>query len=135
MLCRRASRGGRPRGAGLSEARGLGIVLQDDHFLDRKRWDFDTTPAERYPLLLHFHPLEIYRHQVIKQTDVVLATYLVGDNFTDDEKGRTFDYYDALTTGDSSLSASIQRVMASKIGHADRRAGTSRDAGRCSKGR
>ena len=56
----------------------LGIVLQDEHFLDRKRWDFDGTPAERYPLLLHYHPLELYRHQVIKQTDVVLATYLVG---------------------------------------------------------
>ena len=95
----------------------LGVVLQDDHFLERKRWDFAATPPEKHPLLLHFHPLEIYRHQVIKQTDVVLATYLAGQHFSDDEKRRTFDYYDPLTTGDSSLSACVQSVMASEVGY------------------
>ena len=95
----------------------LGVVLQDDHFLERKRWDFEATPPEKHPLLLHFHPLEIYRHQVIKQTDVVLATYLAGHHFSDDEKRRTFDYYDPLTTGDSSLSACVQSVMASEVGY------------------
>jgi alpha,alpha-trehalose phosphorylase len=95
----------------------LGIVLQDERFLERKRWDFDATPIEKYPLLLHHHPLELYRHQVIKQTDVVLATYLVGHHFSEDEKRRTFDYYDPLTTGDSTLSACIQSVVASEVGY------------------
>jgi alpha,alpha-trehalose phosphorylase len=95
----------------------LGIVLQDERFLERKRWDFDATPLDKYPLLLHHHPLELYRHQVIKQTDVVLATYLVGHHFSDEEKRRTFDYYDPLTTGDSTLSACIQSVMASEVGY------------------
>jgi alpha,alpha-trehalose phosphorylase len=97
----------------------LGIVLQDERFLERKRWDFESTPAEKYPLLLHHHPLELYRHQVIKQTDVVLATYLVGHNFSADEIRRTFDYYDPLTTGDSTLSACIQSVIASEVGYPD----------------
>jgi alpha,alpha-trehalose phosphorylase len=97
----------------------LGIVLQDERFLERKRWDFEGTPEENYPLLLNYHPLELYRHQVIKQTDVVLATYLVGHHFTEEEKRRTFDYYDPLTTGDSSLSAAIQSVIASEVGYAD----------------
>ena len=95
----------------------LGIVLQDERFLERKRWDFEGTPREKHPLLLHFHPLELYRHQVIKQTDVVLATYLVGHHVSDEEKRRTFDYYDPLTTGDSTLSACIQSVMASEVGY------------------
>jgi alpha,alpha-trehalose phosphorylase len=95
----------------------LGIVLQDERFLERKRWDFGNTPPENYPLLLNYHPLELYRHQVIKQTDVVLATYLVGHHFSEDEKRRTFDYYDELTTGDSSLSACIQSVMAAEVGY------------------
>jgi alpha,alpha-trehalose phosphorylase len=95
----------------------LGIVLQDEHFVDRKRWDLEATPADRFPLLLHHHPLELYRHQVIKQTDVVLATYLVGDHFSEEEKRRTFDYYDPLTTGDSTLSACIQSVIASEVGY------------------
>ena len=95
----------------------LGIVLQDERFLERKRWDFEGTPAESYPLLLHHHPLELYRHQVIKQTDVVLATYLVGHHFSEDEKRCTFDYYDPLTTGDSTLSACVQSVIASEVGY------------------
>ena len=93
-----------------------GIVLQDDRFLDRPRWDFEGTPREKHPLLLNFHPLELYRHQVIKQTDVVLATYLVGHAFSADEKRRTFDFYDPLTTGDSTLSACVQSVIASEVG-------------------
>ena len=93
-------------------------MLQDERFLERKRWDFENTPEDNYPLLLNYHPLELYRHQVIKQTDVVLATYLVGHHFSEEEKRRTFDYYDPLTTGDSSLSASVQSVIASEVGYA-----------------
>jgi alpha,alpha-trehalose phosphorylase len=95
----------------------LGIVLQDERFLERKSWDFEGTPADKYPLLLHHHPLELYRHQVIKQTDVVLATYLVGHHFTEEETRRIFDYYDPLTTGDSTLPACIQSVIASEVGY------------------
>ena len=97
----------------------LGIVLQDEHFLERPRWDFEGTPPEKRPLLLHHHPLELYRHQVIKQTDVVLAMYLADRAFSAEEKRRTFDYYDPLTTGDSTLSACIQSVIASEVGYED----------------
>jgi alpha,alpha-trehalose phosphorylase len=97
----------------------LGIVLQDEHFLEREHWDFAGTPPEKHPLLLHYHPLELYRHQVIKQTDVVLATYLVEHNFSEEEMRRTFDYYDPLTTGDSTLSACVQSVVASAVGYAE----------------
>jgi alpha,alpha-trehalose phosphorylase len=88
----------------------------DERFLARERWDFEGTPAEKHPLLLHYHPLELYRHQVIKHTDVVLASYLVGHHFGGEEKRRTFEYYDPLTTGDSTPAACIQSVMASEIG-------------------
>ena len=93
-----------------------GVLLQDEHFLNRKPWDFEGTPLDKYPLMLHYHPLNIYRHQVIKQTDVVLATFLAGDQFTLDEKRRVFEYYDPLTTADSSLSSCVQSVMASEVG-------------------
>ena len=92
------------------------LHLQDDGFLDREPWDFEGTPADHYPLLLNYHPLVIYRHQVIKQADVVLATFLLGEAFTDDEKRQILDYYDPLTTGDSSLSESIQSIMAVEAG-------------------
>lgn len=94
-----------------------GIHLQDSDFQDHPPWDFENTPSDRYPLLLHYHPLTIYRHQVIKQADVVLAMFLLGNEFTLDAKKRNFDYYDPLTTGDSSLSACIQSIMAAEIGY------------------
>ena len=97
----------------------LQIHQQDDNFLDREVWDFKNTPAEKYPLLLHYHPLVLYRHQVIKQADVVLASFLLGNQFTEEQKKRDFDYYNPLTTGDSSLSACIQGIMASEIGYHD----------------
>lgn len=96
------------------EARG--IHPQDDTFLDREIWDFDTTPIENFPLLLHYHPLVIYRHQVLKQADVVLAMLLLGDEFSQEQKRRNFDYYDPLTTGDSSLAACVQSIMAAEVG-------------------
>ncbi len=97
--------------------KGLGIHPQDDNFLEKEPWDFDNTPPEKYPLLLTHHPLVIYRHQVIKQADVVLATFLLGDEFSPEQKKRNFDFYDPLTTGDSSLSVCIQSIVAAEVGY------------------
>ena len=97
----------------------LGIHPQDDNFLGLEPWDFENTPPENYPLLLHFHPLVIYRHQVLKQADVVLAMALRSDQFELDVKRRNFDYYDPITTGDSSLSACVQAMAAAQIGYDD----------------
>ncbi len=94
----------------------LGITPQDANFLEKAIWDFEHTPRDRYPLLLHFHPLVIYRFQVLKQADIVLAMFLLGDEFTPELKRHNFDYYDPLTTGDSSLSTSIQSVVAAELG-------------------
>ncbi len=94
-----------------------GINPQDDNFLEKEQWDFANTPRDHYPLLLHFHPLVIYRHQVIKQADVALALVLMGDEFSIEQKRRNFDYYDPLTTGDSSLSACMQSILAAEIGY------------------
>ena len=93
-----------------------GITPQDDSFLQRERWDLESTPPEKFPLLLHYHPLTIYRHQVLKQADVVMAMFLLGNEFTMEQKQRNYAYYDPLTTGDSSLSACIQSIVASEIG-------------------
>jgi alpha,alpha-trehalose phosphorylase len=92
------------------------IVLQDDSFLDREPWDFRNTPPEHYPLLLFYHPLNIYRTQVIKQADVVLAMFLLGDVFSPEAKKRNFYFYDPLTTGDSSLSSCVEAIIAAQIG-------------------
>ncbi|MET0340229.1 MAG: glycosyl hydrolase family 65 protein [Polyangiales bacterium] len=95
------------------------INPQDDDFLDREVWDLKATPKDKFPLLLHYHPLVIYRHQVIKQADLILAMFLLGSEFSLEQKKRNFDYYEKLTTGDSSLSACIQAIVAAEIGYDD----------------
>ncbi|MEM9131825.1 MAG: glycosyl hydrolase family 65 protein [Actinomycetota bacterium] len=97
----------------------LGINPQDDAFLSLEPWDFDAVEDDKYPLLLNFHPLVIYRYQVLKQADVVLATFLRSSQFSLEQKRRNFDYYDPITTGDSSLSACVQSIMAAEVGHHD----------------
>ncbi|MCZ4501080.1 MAG: kojibiose phosphorylase, partial [Marmoricola sp.] len=96
---------------------GLQIHPQDAQFLERERWDLAATPASHRPLLLHYHPLVIYRFQVLKQADVVLALLLQGDEFSPAEKLADFDYYDPLTTGDSTLSAVVQSIIAAEVGY------------------
>jgi alpha,alpha-trehalose phosphorylase len=97
----------------------LGIHPQDEVFLEREIWDLEHTPSEQRPLLLHFHPLVIYRYQVLKQADVVLALFLQGNHFTAAEKLADFQYYDPLTTGDSTLSAVVQAILAAEVGYQD----------------
>ena len=97
-----------------------GIYPQDDTFFEREPWDFKNTPADRYPLLLYYHPLNIYRHQVIKQADVLLAMFLLSHEFSLETKKRNFDFYDPLTTGDSSLSSCIEAIVALEIGEFDK---------------
>lgn len=93
------------------------IHPQDDEFLSKEEWDFEHTPMDKYPLLLNFHPLVIYRQRVIKQADVVLTMFLLNHRFSKDDVKRNFNYYDPITTGDSSLSVPIQSIVASKIGY------------------
>jgi alpha,alpha-trehalose phosphorylase len=94
----------------------LKIIPQDDSFLDREPWDFRNTPRDHYPLLLFYHPLNIYRKQVIKQADVGLAMFLLGDAFSLEAKKRNFEFYDPLTTGDSSLSSCVEAIIAAQVG-------------------
>ena len=95
----------------------LGVHPQSEGFTSHQAWDFEHTEPEQYPLLLHFPYFDLYRKQVVKQADLVLALYLRGDAFTAEEKARNFAYYEPLTVRDSSLSACTQAVVAAEVGH------------------
>jgi len=96
-----------------------GINPQDAQFLDREVWDLRNTPKDKRPLMLHYHPLVIYRFQVLKQADVVLALFLQGDHFSIEQKRADFQYYDPITTGDSTLSGVVQSIIAAEVGYRD----------------
>jgi alpha,alpha-trehalose phosphorylase len=94
----------------------LGVHPQDEAFTEHARWDFDATRPEQYPLLLHYPYFQLYRKQVVKQADLVLAMHLRGDAFSAEQKARNFAYYEPLTVRDSSLSACTQAVLATEVG-------------------
>ncbi|MGI8492692.1 MAG: glycoside hydrolase family 65 protein [Acidimicrobiales bacterium] len=95
----------------------LGVHAQAEGFTRHQVWDFAATTADQYPLLLHFPYFDLYRKQVAKQADVVLAMHMRPDAFTDEQKLANFAYYEALTVRDSSLSACTQAVMAAEVGY------------------
>ncbi|MFE7173025.1 glycoside hydrolase family 65 protein [Streptomyces sp. NPDC057616] len=95
----------------------LGVHEQHAGFTRYQRWDFAGTGPDRYPLMLHYPYFDLYRKQVIKQADLVLAMYTCGSYFDDEHIARNFAYYEALTVRDSSLSACVQAVIAAQAGH------------------
>lgn len=98
----------------------LGINPQDDSFLRKKKWDIENTPEDKFPLLLHYHPMYIYRHQVLKQADTVLAHFVFEDYQDIETIRKSFEYYEDITTHDSSLSTCIYSIVASKLGMHDK---------------
>lgn len=97
----------------------LDIYAQDDTFLHKPRWPGPLHLPGR-PLLFDHHPLTLYRHQLCKQADVVMALLLAGDGLDAGRKRRSFDYYEAITTHDSTLSAAVHGIVAGECGHADK---------------
>ncbi|WP_333776281.1 glycoside hydrolase family 65 protein [Streptomyces sp. IBSBF 3136] len=97
--------------------RELGVHEQHAGFTRYQRWDFANTRPDQYPLLLNFPYFDLYRKQVVKQADLVLAMYTCSAFFDEQQVARNFAYYEPLTVRDSSLSACCQAVVAAQAGH------------------
>ncbi|MBI9010477.1 MAG: glycoside hydrolase family 65 protein [Tenericutes bacterium] len=96
----------------------LNVILQDDSFIQKKALDFNKLPIDTFPLILHYHPLFIYKHQVLKQADALLSMFLL--DYDDLEVfNQSFDYYLPKTTHDSSLSKCIHAIVAFRLGKVD----------------
>jgi alpha,alpha-trehalose phosphorylase len=97
----------------------LGVHPQSDGFTRHEKWDFEHTGADQYPLLLHFPHFDLYCKQVVKQAELVLAMHVRSDAFTADQEVRNFEYYEAITVWDSSLSSSVQAILGAEMGQLD----------------
>ena len=98
----------------------LGISAQDDAFLRKKRLDLKGIPKDQFPLLMHRHPLFLYRHQVCKQADTVLSHFLYEEGEDEDVIRKSYDYYEQVTTHDSSLSECVFSMMAARTGQTEK---------------
>lgn len=91
------------------------LIGQDDSFLTKQKMDLTKLKKNQYPLLLHFHPLYLYQHQVIKQADLILAMALMPARFNAQQLRVNYNYYEPLTTHDSSLSRAAYAIVASQL--------------------
>jgi alpha,alpha-trehalose phosphorylase len=98
----------------------LRINPQDDSFLQKRYWDLERIPEDHFPLLLHYHPLHLYRHQICKQADTVMAHFILEDVQTFETMLHSYRFYEKITTHDSSLSYCIFSIMASRLGMDDK---------------
>ncbi len=97
----------------------LAVHPQDDSFLTKDPIDIYEIPDQELPLVTNWHPLTIWRYQLIKQADVILLMLLLGDQFSIEQKKANYDYYEPKTTHDSSLSPSMYSIIASEIGYVE----------------
>ncbi len=96
----------------------LGVHPQSESFTRYDEWDFEGSRGH-YPLLLNAPYFQLYRKQVLKQADLLLALHWCSEAFTPEEQARDVDYYEQRTVRDSSLSACTQAVMCARVGHLD----------------
>ncbi|MDD2190086.1 MAG: glycosyl hydrolase family 65 protein [Eubacteriales bacterium] len=94
----------------------LKINPQDDSFLKKQKWDPASIPDDHFPLLLHYHPLHLFRHQICKQADTVMAHFILEDAQSEETMYNSYQFYENITIHDSSLSYCIFSIMASRLG-------------------
>lgn len=96
-----------------------GVYEQQDGFFDLPHLDAHSIPTREFPLYDHWSYDRIYRTDMIKQPDVLMAMFLYPERFTDEEVRANYDYYEPRCIHESSLSPSVHAILAQRLGRAE----------------
>jgi maltose phosphorylase len=96
------------------------IFLQQDGFLDKEITPASTIPPAERPINQHWSWDRILRSCYIKQADVLQGLYLFEDQFDTETIKRNYNFYEPITVHESSLSACIHSIIASRIGNIEK---------------
>ncbi|MCX6332718.1 MAG: family 65 glycosyl hydrolase domain-containing protein [Bacteroidia bacterium] len=96
------------------------VFLQQDGFLDKELKPCEKIPPEERPINQHWSWDRILRSCFIKQADVLQGLYLFEDKYDTATIKRNYDFYEPMTVHESSLSACIHSIIASRIGNINR---------------
>ncbi len=88
---------------------GHDFPLQDEFLLAKKPLSFEGLTADEAYAMRH-------THRVVKQADIILAMYLLQDEFTDEQLAGAYDFYEPMCLHFSSLSYNTHSILANKIG-------------------
>jgi maltose phosphorylase len=96
------------------------VFLQQDGFLDKELKPANSIPSDEKPINQHWSWDRILRSCFIKQADVLHGIYLFEDQFDTETIKRNFDFYEPMSVHESSLSACIHSIVASRIGNVEK---------------
>ena len=93
------------------------IIPQSEDFAGFADLDFNEIWKDRTRPFGHFVSQEKnYRSKALKQADVLQMMLLFREDFTEEQLTKAYDYYEPMTTHDSSLSVAVHGIVASWMG-------------------
>jgi len=96
-----------------------GVFEQFERYFGMPHIDCDGISPEDFPLIKHWCYYRIFRWDMIKQPDTLLALFLWSHDYTMAEKRANFDYYEPRCIHESSLSPAIHSILAAEVGRGD----------------
>ena len=96
-----------------------GIYEQHAGYFDLPHVDLQQFPPEQIPVYKHWAYIKIFRHNMVKQPDVLNLMYFYSQDYTLEEKRANYEFYEARTIHESSLSPSLHAILAAELGKLD----------------
>ena len=98
----------------------LGVVLQQDGFLDKEQLTAEDLSLDERPINQHWSWDRILRSIFIKQADVLQGYYFLNHLYEEEEVKRNFDFYEPKTVHESSLSPCVHAILAAQIDYPEK---------------
>lgn len=94
-----------------------GVYEQHEGYFLLPHIDIHSISEEEFPLYHHWTLPRIYRYDMIKQPDVLMALFLFSNDYSPEEKKTNYDFYEPRCIHESSLSPSIHSIIAAETGN------------------
>ena len=99
----------------LPYSKDLNVFIQNDGFLNKDLQPIDNIKSDERPINQNWSWDKILRSPYIKQADVLQGFYFFENDFSKSELESNFNYYEQFTVHESSLSACIHSILASRM--------------------
>jgi maltose phosphorylase len=93
-----------------------GIYEQHDGYFDLPHVDVKSIPMSQVPIYKNWAYIRIFRLNMLKQPDFLNLPYFFSQDFTMEEKRKNYEFYEARTSHESSLSPSLHAILAAELG-------------------
>ena len=93
-----------------------GILEQHAGYFDLPHVDLEHFPLDQIPIYKNWAYVKIFRFDMVKQPDALNLMYFFSQDYTLEEKLVNYEFYEARTIHESSLSPSLHAILALEVG-------------------